>query len=160
MRCNDCQDKILSDYLDGELNDSQKNVLEIHIRKCRDCREFAQRARIDLTDIFETAGSRHPPESVWDNILSSIETAASETDPTPRPGIREWLAGLRMPAFALGTAIVVLVTASLIKPSVAPRTVSSEDFQEEVEYIAFMLGGDLLSDDPEGYGTAIEEYFL
>lgn len=76
ITCEVFEDFILA-YLDDELSDKQRRLFEIHLRFCRECREYLaayQRARA-LTREALDAESREVLANVPEDLVSAIMAA-------------------------------------------------------------------------------------
>lgn len=77
ITCNEFESFVLA-YLDGELPKRQKVVFEIHLKACRECREYlrAYRASLELAKIAhgaELIGLDQVPEDLVTAILAARE---------------------------------------------------------------------------------------
>jgi anti-sigma factor RsiW len=164
MKCKDVRDGILSDYLDGEMQERQKKELEAHLSSCGRCREFERTVRRSVGEPLRGAERFMPREAVWQKIRERI---AEEETISPADGfLRRMKALLAMPKPAMAAA-GVLVTALFVallflkSPFHHPDRATAT-FDKEADYIVSLMEGSqpFSVDDEEGYGTAIEEYFL
>jgi hypothetical protein len=110
MRCAAAR-KLISDYIDDGLSESQKNGLKDHLELCADCRGVLG----DFEKIARQAGSLPllaPSPLSWQKIVAGMRKAAPEP-PSPlnkRRGLfsLSWMpAGLRY-AFAAALALVII----------------------------------------------------
>ncbi len=70
MTCPEYKDLMMG-YLDGELDDEQKNRFELHIKTCRNCSsEFEQFKK--LKSITDSVALAEPEDVVWENYWSGI----------------------------------------------------------------------------------------
>lgn len=72
ITCEEFEGFILA-YLDGELSGRQKSIFEMHLRVCRDCREYlrAYRATMQLTRSAETEAP-DLSEQVPDDLVKAV----------------------------------------------------------------------------------------
>jgi anti-sigma factor RsiW len=118
----------LSEYLDGELPDHQREMLALHLRECAECaatladlRRVAGRARA-LTD-------RDPTSDLWPGIAARIgvttPSSGSPVVPLTRRTGRRW--SFTIPELvAAGIALMVLSGGAvmMIRPGAAPVAVA------------------------------------
>lgn len=182
MNCEKIQELILTDYADNQMPQEQKSQLEKHLAGCIHCREFAQVVQAKVLQPFELAERLAPAESVWNKIKEEL----TEEEVVPKGSFREFvrfigsLQTLRYAAY-LFSVIIVLMSLTvltvkrtpdktkLVAQTTTPVTVVQNEVQEEFpieqygeEYLAYMVEefeGNYASYN-DGYGTAIEEYFL
>jgi len=160
MKCHECQEHILSGYLDNELNVDLKTAIDGHLSECNKCKEFAAIAQKAVVEPFKELQRETPPEAIWDNIKEEIEGERLEA------GV-DWLGKLKellspKPVFAIATiaslVLMVFVFAPGRRQGDLARTngVKVEHF-ENIDYVAGLLDE---QNGSEEYGTSIEEYFL
>ena len=63
---------MLTDYLDGEMDENGKAVLEEHLGSCRKCKEFSMAARKVGTELFLGSDRANVPEYLWRRIRETI----------------------------------------------------------------------------------------
>ena len=164
MQCKDAQELILTDYLDGDMNEEQKKGLKVHMADCPKCCEFAVHAESTVIAPFEDAPVQQPSPQVWQNIKESIEEQQRATNPVA--DFFEKLKGIVFaprPAFAFATVLVIaLLTVKLFLPTDQSNQIVQVDVNgEEIEYVVYVMSDiDDSGDESDGYGTDIEEYFL
>lgn len=70
MTCPEYKDLMMG-YLDGELDNEQKNRFEEHIKTCRNCSsEFEQFKK--LKSITDSVALAEPEERIWQNYWSGV----------------------------------------------------------------------------------------
>jgi len=178
MNCKKIQELILTDYVDGEMAEDKKILLDGHISECKKCREFLSLVKETTVAPLGNAKRDNLSEDViWSKIREEIhseEDLVYEEGPGFFERIRDMLFSPQ-PAFALGTFAVILLlvmTANfnrqqvqLVKNNqvqqvalIQNKSESTEDesFSQE-EYLAYFFEE---NDSYEGYGTSLESYFL
>lgn len=160
MNCERIQELILTDYLDGVLENNVRKELEIHLANCPQCLDFAKVARKTAFESFERASKADPPEQVWARIEERIrENYAPSHIEAP-----SWLENLKSlfflprPALALAAVLVLFVMAGTID-QIKPRPKALS--QSSVEYIVSLV--ESAADDPvqdDDFGTDVEQVFL
>lgn len=76
MTCTEFEEFVLS-YLDGELPAKQKSMFELHIRLCRECREYlaAYRRALELGRGVMSSADDRLPEDVPEDLIKAIVEA-------------------------------------------------------------------------------------
>lgn len=181
MKCEQIKDLVLTDYIDGQMEADDKQLLEEHLKACRACHEFALSVQKELVTPFGDAPRPEVPPAVWQKIKAEI-TAEEEPEPGWKAVVSFLgnLQALRQAAYFLaGFAIVFGVTVVLMRPQpgpdrivqnpvAAPQQLAAVQTDEETSesvaetYLAALDNDydDVYSLIDDGYGTAIEEYFL
>jgi anti-sigma factor RsiW len=117
MRCKEAQ-KLVSEYVDGSLEERRAAELEKHLESCPDCREVLR----DLESIVREARSLKtvvPPDAVWERISGALAGARldekarrRERAPVIAPG--RALFPSRRPIWAAAAAVLVMALGGLV----------------------------------------------
>jgi len=159
MNCRDCQELILTDYLDNQMEKGEREKIEGHLSSCPGCREFAFNARKTVMEPFEHAQRPQPPESVWHNIKEAISDERSVEDRISLlDKLRNFIA-IPKPAMAFVMIVVLLVAVKLTVNSQWQRMETAKGAIEDISYVIDEIA--YLSEE-NGFDelTDIEEYFL
>ncbi len=74
ISCEDFEDFIL-DYLDGTLPSRQKFIFEMHMKLCRECREYLEAYRTSLELAKSTAQEEAPKQPVPEDLIAAVLAA-------------------------------------------------------------------------------------
>jgi hypothetical protein len=108
MRCKKAK-KLISDYIDGELDSSQRSSLEDHLEECEECRKFMEDTqRIAHTAQELEAGS--PSPYVWTRIKHGLK-AQSPSYEAPRKRVWRWSPQLK---YAVGVLSLLVVVGAVV----------------------------------------------
>lgn len=161
MNCERIQDLILTDYLDDQMDKSQKKYLEEHLSSCPQCMEFARIAKKAAFEPFVNAEKLSPPGSVWSNIQGSI--LAEQQGRTnflvnllDRFG---WGSPIPRPAFAFASVMIMVLLVGTLTEYKIHQRVSAK---EQIEYLSSLTNPSETSsgNGGQGFDTAVEQYFL
>ena len=92
MNCDDIQ-KMLSRYIDGQLNEIDRRAMDSHLTDCRECQNHYQRLikLAGMVDDFEVSGGDKYWQGQKDAILEKIEKVEAEgIAAIPRRRSRTW----------------------------------------------------------------------
>ncbi|MFW6129482.1 MAG: anti-sigma factor family protein [Candidatus Aminicenantaceae bacterium] len=104
MRCKKAK-KLISDYIDGELDSSQRSSLEEHLKECEECRKFMEDTqRIAHTAQELEAGS--PSPYVWTRIKQGVEAKTPSYEASRKRAWR-WSPQLKYSVGVLSLLVVV-----------------------------------------------------
>ena len=103
MRCSYAK-KIISEYIDGDLDSGRKARLENHLSQCPDCRKVLKDLQTIVSDAQELQ-ELSPPDKTWQKIESRLETKQPLVTFPVSPA-RKWYA---LPGFAMAAAAMVLI---------------------------------------------------
>ena len=164
MKCNDIQELILTDYLDGEIHPDIKRQVDSHIADCQVCREFLAVSRQVVDEPFKHAQPKFEnQEKVWQKIKFKIEEEVLTEKFTPQWNWLERMKSiLTVPrvSVALSVVVIALLTAAVYFRS-SPHTMmvhQSSDNSEVINDVVEELS--MGEDEEDSYGTDLESYFL
>lgn len=161
MNCERIQELILTDYLDGILEENVRKELEAHLADCPQCLDFAKAARSTAFESFEGVSKIAPPAHVWARIEERLQ---QENVPSVVHS-PSWLEHLKAlfalpkPALVLAAVLVLFISAGtidIIKPR--PKELS----RSTVEYYVSLVDPvtDPSESDKDDFGTDVEQVFL
>jgi len=161
MECKKARELILTDYLDGQMDDTQRVRLKVHFANCSGCEEFALAAKKVVIDSMVSLERTPVPESLWPSIKEAI--AAAEQ---PKVGLvvrcREKVKvifAIPTPVFTFAAAVLFI---SIIGIAAQVKINNRATSQEQAEYSMNSLSAGFAAPANGGadFGTSIEEYFL
>lgn len=164
MNCKNVEDLILTDYLDGQMDDEKKKQLEKHLADCASCREYELIARKTVIGPFNDSERVNPPAVIWHKIKEQIEEEEELTSPFADLIRRiKSLLYVPKPAFAVAAIVIILlITVSVIKLPSKNQEIVKVAPENQVECITYLISvfdeGPLNEDND--FETSIEEYFL
>lgn len=168
MSCERIKDLILTDYIDGAMNENVQKLFDQHLSVCPDCKEYLSEVRQTVVNPFQkTESVSLSQDRIWLKIKDEIEI-----QPSYKEKYRFNINFIREikdyvfhsgPAFALGAIAVLLVfTFTWLRP-VDQKYAQTQGSDEVLTYVSEVFAEYAQADnddEPEGYGTQIEEYFL
>jgi hypothetical protein len=137
MNCSDFE-ILLCDYVDGTLDAARKQTLEMHLRECAACAEFAR----DVTGavaFIERAEDAVPPLELLTKIAFHIPESAARTVQSGGFSylISKWLRPVLQPRFAMGFAMTILSFSMLARfAGIEPRQLKASDISPSKLYAA------------------------
>lgn len=114
MNCKKIRGLILTDYLDGRMDKTQKETLNEHLKGCPACREFEALSRKLVMEPFDKVPRPQPPALVWQRIRETLEP--QKRKPVFNPlgeGILR-LFNLPKSVFALSSVLTVFLIAVVL----------------------------------------------
>lgn len=164
MKCEKIQEFILTDYLDGQLTEDQKNTIESHLAQCSRCREFAETARKVAVEPFAAAKPIAPPEHVWHKIKETIFDEQPDAIGMRKRILQGWesFLGVPHPVMVMVFVLILLLVSVTLGAFVNTQVVEKKRTKEQVEYLAYLTQplADTAAKEDQGLGTLLEEYFL
>ncbi len=131
MKCNKCRDIIITDYVDGELNEQGKLEIDRHLQECDACRTFAAAVlKIAVYPLKQTA-LEEPPAFLWTRIKSRLEQEPN------RSGIK-WLNVLAtLSMFVIMTLAGNYLVSGMLGPVAQQDTVASAEVTRQLSLSEF-----------------------
>ena len=159
-KCKEILDLILTDYVDGEVDQKIKSEIDAHLLMCADCRRLAQEVARNLVVPFGRVARETPPDHLW----KSIEEKIGEENRSS-VGVKKifdrFIESLSFPrlAPALASFVVLILVGSTV---VHNMQIKQAIEKEQSEYLANLLdpAGASQEADNNGSQTPIEKYFL
>jgi len=162
MRCEEIRTSLLTDYRDGELDESEAVKVEKHLTGCAKCREFAEKTEKDL-GVLRDRTILQPDPMLWQSIKSRIESDELSSEgwmPSMKDAFTRIFRPLPMVRMAFVTAIVVL---AIVMVRFEPPVVFAEedlDFvADQMDFFAAIDEGDLevLNGDLAEYDSVLDQ---
>lgn len=160
MKCDNIKDLLMTDYLDNEVSEETRRVVQEHLHICDACAQFEQHLKLKIVEPFKRASIIEPPAHLWEKIKHEIEYTVSQS--TGTNFLKEAVKLFRKPVFAASLALTaMLIVFTFFQMQNNNGSVQSSAEQYIDEQIGFMV------DLQEGevpveidFGTVIEEYFM
>jgi len=158
MKCEHIKELLLTDYLDDQVTESQKQKIEEHLARCVVCRELAGETREFLKKPFENTQQIKAPGHLWNKIKAAIEQQQKESLIQKAWDALSDTFAKHKPAFALSTvAVSILFLAMLVKiPEWQTARAANDYLIEQFDYI---VSSDS-QEDAVADGFWVDEYFL
>ena len=158
-KCDYFKDLILTDYMDGQLDNSSSKDVENHLIECCECRAFFKNAKVATALPFERLTPQPPPSELWSNIKQRIENEGQESSPLEE--IVSKLKGLFVfprvvPVFA---SLILMMAAGAVTVNTIQIQQAKEQAQGEY-LVALLAPTSSTTSDSGDLGTPIEHYFL
>ena len=128
MRCSAVKQKI-SDYVDSELNSTEKQLLERHLNDCSECQKLYEdfkKIKADAKGLSEFS----PSGQTWFKIVSGIKEKQNEVLRPARVRQRRFDLSLNSLGWVVSAALllVIIVGAVAIIPRLTPPATGSEQY--------------------------------
>jgi len=158
-KCDHIKDLILTDYMDGELDQDLKHNVESHLLDCSDCRTFLKEVKENSIIPFNKDTQLPVPPQLWDAVKEGIAKQGHASDPIADfiDRIKEMIVFPKLvPVFA--TLMLMLFVGSV--------TLNNMQFQqaqatEQGEYLVSLLSiTNPAQVENNDLGTPIEHFFL
>lgn len=165
MSCKKFRELILTDYLDGELDNVQKESLHRHLAQCWLCKKFSIRAQQATDELFANTSRVNPPDFIWNRVKEAILAKRhKKVNFVDHLFIKlKYLFHIPKPSLVVASVITfILMMGIAIQFKVINQRVVNNGRQEQAGYLTFSAGEstDVAMSTVDGFGTSIERYFL
>ena len=154
-KCEQFKDLILTDYIDGEADQTVKQQIDAHLLVCPDCLRLAEEVKKNAVVPFTQVSREAVPDGIWEGIKERIGQEAPWH--TRVQDFVSALAGPRaVPAFA-GLVLLTLVWSTVLHD----QQLRQVKEKEQGEYLVSVLSStDQSAETDNTAETPIETYFL
>jgi anti-sigma factor RsiW len=162
MNCEDVQEIILTDYIDGCLTGSIKTQLESHIKDCPECQEFRAVALKILSVPFADLPRERMPESVVKAVMANVTAKQTAYEGM---WLQQFLEGIRKfdfpTIFVARLAVFVFTLFVMSGIGLRINNLQQAKQKERVLFLASIVELPSINNKVVGtYGTSMESYFL
>ena len=156
MDCNKVREILLTDYIDGELPEQERNVLDGHLKECAGCSAVLEKLKGSAA-AFHRAPELKPDFSVWQGIQDRIEAERERST-----GWFEKLADALGPVMrtvqpVLRVAVIAAVLVGVVVLAKWPITPAVDPAYAYIEEQATFLE-ELQAGDPELFNGDLNDY--
>lgn len=166
MNCKKIQEFIITDYIDGQMGDKQKGLIDQHLVHCHACQGYLSSVMKEAVNPFVNASTEVPDGILWGQIKQAIQEQQQQPlEKSLEPDVWERLRSLvhiPRPAFALATFVTMIFMVGLSGQLFFSAPVVKINGQDQVEYLSSLIEepvdlADSNGNDPQ---TPIEKVFL
>jgi len=159
MRCDKAREILMTDFIDGQIDNGLKKEVELHLKTCQGCREAADSMRDVLTRPFSSIKKEKVPGHLWDGIRGNIEKPVRTVS---YDSSKAWSFIRRIPGpvYAVFAVIVLIVVGLRLNAGIDRRNVNEYLYsQAEYMYSLDESNGSFETANMD-IGTDIEYFFL
>lgn len=160
MDCRKIQKLLMTDYIDGEINEKVRLGILGHLAVCGECRRVEE----DLKKViapFKAAGKESPPDFLWRRIKDRIAEERRTSPERIAVLVTRKVADIfRRPKFAFAASAIAITIIAVIVVAGLPIIGAGRLDTYIKEQAEFMTGLDSNDIAGNGLGTSIEEYLL
>ena len=164
MNCKSVQELIITDYIDGQMGDKQKDLIDQHLVHCYECKEYLSSIKREAVNPFVNAYKEVPDGALWGRIKQIVaDDQQQQLEKSLEPDFWERLRGavhFPRPAFALATLVTMLFMIGSIGQLFYISPVVKINGQDQIEYIRSLIEEPVALNNGSDSQTPIEKYFL
>lgn len=164
MNCKNIKNLIITELIDGELNQKHEAAIKQHLKICAACRQYLNLINKSVVEPFQNTPTQEVPESLWLNIKTAIESQPETHVFNPLDIFTRFL---RLPQsiFTLSTSLAILLIGLVwIKSpnffiNLENRQSAKEYLEEQIDFLA-PENSSTKSNDAINLNTDIEKFLL
>jgi anti-sigma factor RsiW len=164
MDCKKVQDFIITDYVDGQMGDKQKSLIDQHLSHCHACDEYLSIIKKEAIAPFFNASTHAPGKVLWAQIKESIQDQQLEQlEKSLQPNFWQKISSavhIPRPAFALATFVTMIFMIGSTGQLLFNAPVMKINGQDQVEYLSSLINGPVDINSGNDTQTPIEKVFL
>ena len=163
MNCKQIKEILITDYLDGELDETEKAGINQHLSHCQHCRQYLKSIMATTIKPFADSLRDVPSPRVWQKLEDRLDQKAKNGLFFNPLEIIHRLLDVPRSIFALSSALALLLIGMVLVQSphffknIENRQLSSIYLEEGAAY--FVSSGSV-NGDTINLNTAIEDYLL
>ena len=164
MSCKRIQEFIITDYIDGQMGDKQKGLIDQHLAHCHACKGYLDSIRNEAVNPFVNATKVVPDDFLWTQIKKTIEQEQQQQ--VENSFISDFWERLRSavhfprPAFAVATVATLVFMIGLTNQLVMNNQMMKINTQDQVMYLSSLIDEPVGTNNGNDLGTPIEKVFL
>ena len=164
MNCKRIQKYIITDYIDGQMADKQKSLIDQHLAHCPVCAGYLSSIKKEAINPFFNASKVVPDEILWAQIKQTIEDEQQQQlEKSFMPNFWERLrtsVHIPRPAFALATLVTMIFMVSSTGQLFFSSPMVKINGQDQVEYLSSLIDEPVALNNGNDLQTPIEKVFL
>lgn len=164
MNCKRVKELILTDYVDGQMGNRPKSLIDQHLAHCPACKGYLDSIKQEAVDPFVNAAKAVPDDFLWSQIKRTIQE--QEQQQAEKSFVSDFWERLRSavhfprPAYALATVATLVFMIGLTNQLVMNDQMMKVNAQDQVMYLSSLIDEPVGTSNGNDLGTPIEKYFL
>ena len=166
MTCKRIQEFLITDYIDGQITNKAKSLIDQHLAQCSSCTGYLSSIKNVAVNPFVNASIEVPDKLLWEQIKQTIEEEQQQLlEKSLKPDFWERLRSavhIPRPAFVLATLVIMIFMIGSTGQLFFSSPIVKINGQDKVEYLSSLIDEpmDLASNNGNDPQTPIEKVFL
>ena len=164
MNCKRIQEFILTDYIDRQMGDKSKSLIDQHLTHCHACQGFLNSIKKEAVSPFVNASKVVPDKLLWAQIKQTIEVEQQQQlEKILKPDLWERIRSavhIPRPAFALATLVTMIFMIGSTGQLFFSAPVMKINGQDQMAYLSSLIDEPFEMNNGNGSQTPIEKVFL
>jgi len=164
MDCKSVQELILTDFIDGQMADSLKGLIDQHLKQCHDCKAYLSEVKNQAVNPFINLIKEVPDVVLWARIKQNIQEEQDQLlEKNLQPNVWERFRALVLvprPAFALATFLTMIFMVGSMGQLFLSKPALKINGPDQVAYLSSLVDEPISISAGAESPTPIEKYFL
>ena len=164
MNCKRIQKYIITDYIDGQMGDKQKSLIDQHLEHCHACKGYLSNIKKEVVSPFVNASKDVPDQLLWAQIKQTIEEEQQQQlEASLKPNFWERIRSavhIPRPAFALATIVTMIFMIGSTGQLFFSAPIVKINGQDQVAYLSSLIDEPVDMNNGNDSQTPIEKVFL
>ena len=164
MNCKRIQEFLITDYIDGQITNKAKTLIDQHLAHCPACAGYLSSIKKAAINPFVNASKEVPDQVLWARIKQTIEEEQQhQLEASLKPNFWERLrlgVHIPRPAFALATVVTMIFMIGSTGQLFFSAPVVKMNGLDQVTYLSSLINDPVDMDNGNDPQTPIEKVFL
>jgi predicted anti-sigma-YlaC factor YlaD len=164
MNCKKIQEVIITDYIDEQMTNKAKSLIDQHLARCTACAGYLSSIRKAAVNPFANVSKEIPDQVLWVRIKQTIEEEQQyQLEASLKPNFWERLrlgVHIPRPAFALATVVTMIFIIGSTGQLFFSAPVVNINGQDQVAYLSSLIDDPVDMNNGNDSQTPIEKVFL
>ena len=164
MNCKRIQELLITDYIDEQMADKAKSLIDQHLAQCHACAGYLTSIKRVAVSPFVNASKDVPDQALWAQIKQTIEEEQQQQlEASLKPNFWERIRSsvhIPRPAFALATIVTMIFMICSTGQLFFSAPVVKINGQDQVAYLSSLIDDPIDMNNGNDSQTPIEKVFL
>ena len=164
MNCKRIQEFLITDYIDGQMADEAKSIIDQHLVHCPVCMGYLSSIKKEAVNPFVNVSKDVPDQLLWAQIKQTIEEEQQQQlEASLKPNFWERIrldVHIPRPAFALATVVTMIFMIGSTGQLFFSAPIIKINGQDQVAYLSSLIDEPVDMNNGNDSQTPIEKVFL
>jgi predicted anti-sigma-YlaC factor YlaD len=164
MNCKRIQEFLITDYIDGQMTNKSKDLIDQHLDHCPACMGYLRNIKKEAIDPFVNSSVEVPDKILWAQLKQAIEEdQQQQLKESLKPNFWEKISSavhIPRPAFALATVITMIFMIGSTGQLFFNPPIVKINGQDQVQYLSSLIDEPVDMSNGSDSQTPIEKVFL
>jgi predicted anti-sigma-YlaC factor YlaD len=164
MNCKRIQEFLITDYIDGQMADKTKSIIDQHLAHCPVCMGYLSSIKKEAVNPFVNVSKDVPDQLLWAQIKQTIEEEQQQQlEASLKPNFWERIrlaVHVPRPAFAFATIVTMIFMIGSTGQLFFSAPIVKINGQDQLAYLSSLIDEPVDMNNGNDSQTPIEKVFL